>query len=156
MQKIIIKRTDHKEEALTIAKDLPDFFDKAGLISLEKNLEQQELYGAFTGASMVGFIILRKADIASLEISWLAVRSNSQRQGMGSKLVKDSLNIFSTKGYKICYVKTLAETVENIGYAKTRAFYKKLGFYTLEIINPYPGWTVDNPCQILAAALPLK
>jgi ribosomal protein S18 acetylase RimI-like enzyme len=156
MPDIIIKRTDHKEEALSLAKDLPDFFSKTGLISLEKDLEEQILYGAFTGTRMVGFIILRKADIASLEISWLAVKSNSQRQGIGSKLVKDSLNLFSTKGYKICYVKTLAETIENIGYAKTRAFYKKLGFYTLEIISPYPGWTVDNPCQILAAALPLK
>lgn len=56
----------------------------------------------------------------------------------------------------ICYVKTLAETVEDTGYKKTREFYKKLGFNTLEIIDPYPGWSAGNPCQILAVGLPLK
>lgn len=39
------------------------------------------------------------------------------------------------------------------GYAKTRNFYKKLGFTSLEIIHPYPGWGDDNPCQIFVKFL---
>ncbi len=99
--------------------------------------------------------MFRKADIASLEISWLAVMDKYQNQGIGSRLVKDSLNLFSNIGYKICYVKTLAETIKDDDYSKTRSFYKKLGFNTLEIISPYPKWTKENPCQILATTLPL-
>jgi len=156
MPDIIIEKIDQREEPLAIAKELPGFFNKDGLASLGRDLKDQDIYGAFRGGLLVGFVILRKADTASLEISWLAVRPDSQGQGVGSRLIKDSLNIFSSQGYKICYVKTLAETAKDSGYAKTRAFYKKLGFYTLEIISPYPGWTAENPCQILAAALPLK
>jgi len=156
MYNIKVEQTNQKKAALAIAQSLPNFFSKSGLMTLEKDLAEHELYGAFIDNDLLGFITLRKTDLAALEISWLAVLSNWQGQGIGSKLVKESLMAFATQGYKICYVKTLAETVVDPGYDKTRSFYKKLGFYTLEIISPYPGWTKDNPCQILAAALPLK
>jgi ribosomal protein S18 acetylase RimI-like enzyme len=155
MQNIIIKKTNKKEEALRLAKELTDFFNEDGLKSLKYDLESHELYGAFLNNTLVGFITFRKADVASIEISWLAIMTKYQNQGIGSKLVKDSLDIFSKSAYKICYVKTLAETVKDNGYLRTRAFYKKLGFNTLEIISPYPGWIKENPCQILAVALPL-
>ena len=155
MQETIIKKTNQKKEALKIAEELRYFFNKDGLKSLENDLKNHELYGAFINNTLVGFITFRKSDIASLEISWLAVKKEFQHTGVGTRLVKDSLNIFADSNYKICYVKTLAETVKDDGYFKTRAFYKKLGFNTLEIISPYPGWTDENPCQILVAALPL-
>jgi len=156
MKNIIIEKTNKKEEALKLAKELSNFFNEDGIKSLELDLESHELYGAFIDNTLVGFITFRKADVASMEISWLAVKTKYQNQGIGSKLVKDSLRVFSDNGYKICYVKTLAETARDDGYFKTRAFYKKLGFNTLEIISPYPGWTKENPCQILATALPLQ
>jgi ribosomal protein S18 acetylase RimI-like enzyme len=156
MTNIIIKETDLKEAALSLASELTEFFNKEGVKSLENDLKSQNLYGAFIKDDLIGFIVLRKADTASLEISWLAVKTGYQRQGIGSKLVKSVLDIFANNGYKLCYVKTLAETVKDDGYSKTRSFYKKLGFNTLEIISPYPGWTKDNPCQILATPLPLK
>jgi len=156
MQKIIIKKPSNKTGALSILKKLPEFFTKEGIISFKKDLKEDDLYGAFLDNKLIGFMTLRKADKEALEITWLAVLPDFQRSGVGSKLVKDSLNILSSKGYKICYVKTLAETVASASYEKTRNFYKKLGFNTLEIISPYPGWSDNNPCQILAAALPIK
>ena len=156
MQKIIIKKPSNKTGALNILKKLPEFFTKEGIISFKKDLKEDDLYGAFLDNKLIGFMTLRKADKEALEITWLAVLPDFQRSGVGSKLVKDSLNILSSKGYKICYVKTLAETVASASYEKTRNFYKKLGFNTLEIISPYPGWSDNNPCQILAAALPIK
>lgn len=77
------------------------------------------------------------------------------KQASTNKNQIDLTKKFAGKGYKICYVKTLAETVKDGGYEKTRAFYKSLSFYTLEIIDSYTGWDKGNPCQILAAALPL-
>ena len=156
MKNTIIKKTNQKKVALELAKELPDYFNEQGLKSLAKDLESQELYGAFINEIMIGFMTCRKADLAALEITWLAISPEYQNQGIGTKLVRETLNLFSNKGYKICYVKTLAETAKDDGYFKTRAFYKKLGFNTLEIISSYPGWTKENPCQILASSLPLK
>lgn len=155
MENIIIRQTDQKTEALEIAKKLSNFFTSEGLESLEQDLNNQVLYGAYLEDEMLGFLVLRIADVAAVEISWLAVNAKDQTQGIGTKLVGDVINIILEKGFKIAYVKTLAETAADDGYARTRAFYKKLGFNTLEIICPYPGWTEENPCQILATALPL-
>lgn len=151
-----IKKINDKENTIFIAESLPDFFTASGVDSLREDLKSHELYSAIVDDKLVGFITLRLADIASLEISWLAVLPDWQEKGIGTELVKETLNIKAKEGFRICYVKTLAETVPNLGYEKTRKFYKKLGFYTLEIINPYPGWDEGNPCQILAAALPIK
>ena len=52
-------------------------------------------------------------------------------------------------GARLVKVKTLAETRPDEGYARTRRFYEKLGFFTVEIIDPYPGWGEGNPCQIM-------
>lgn len=152
---IIIEPTNQKEAVIEIAKNLPDFFTATGVESLARDLGTGILFGALTGDELVGFIVLRRADIGSLEISWLAVSEKMQGLGIGSRLVRESLEKLTTEGFSVCYVKTLAETVDDEGYAKTRKFYKSLSFHTLEIIDPYPGWENGNPCQILAASLPL-
>lgn len=153
---ISIREVSKKEESLAIAKELPDFFSPQGLVSLKEDLETQKIFGAFVDDNFVGFITFRESDVRALEIIWLAVLPNWQGLGIGSKLVRESLNLLSDKKYKVCYVKTLAETVVDAGYEKTRNFYKKLGFSTLEIIDPYPSWDAGNPCQILATGLPLE
>lgn len=155
-KEVEIKETAEKEAALAIAKSLSDFFNSDGINSLTEDLKTHKLFGAFLDGNIVGFVTLRIADVGSLEISWLAVLVDFQGRGIGSSLVRESVKKFSTEGFEVCYVKTLAETVEDEGYAKTRKFYKNLGFQTLEIIDPYPKWQSGNPCQILAARLPLS
>jgi len=156
IENLEIKKTNEKDAALMIGKSLPASFTPEGLVSLESDLNAQTVYGAFLADRMVGFICLRKADIGSLEISWLAVSPELQGKGVGTKLVKESLREMTHDGIEVCYVKTLAETSDDKGYALTRSFYKALGFYTLEIIDPYPTWEQGNPCQLLAARLPLR
>lgn len=156
MSEILIKETKEADKALTIAKQSSDYFSEKGLISLSNDLKIQKIYGAFLGDELLAFITFREADAAALEITWLAVSPEKRGAGIGTLLVKGSLNLLANKKYKICYVKTLAETAKDKGYEKTRSFYQKLGFNTLEIISPYPGWDKDNPCQILAASLPLE
>jgi ribosomal protein S18 acetylase RimI-like enzyme len=151
-----IKKINDFENVILIAESLLDFFTIDGVGSLKEDLKSHELYGALVDDKLVGFITLRLADTSSLEISWLAVLPGWQGKGVGTELIKETLNIKAKEGFKICYVKTLAETVPDLGYEKTRKFYKKLGFYTLEIIDPYPGWDEGNPCQILAASLPIE
>ena len=145
---ITIRNTTELEKAFEIAESLPEYFNEQGLKEIKEKLSAQDVFGAYFGDELVGFASYRKLNDETMELAWLAVSSKYQGQGIGRKLVEESLAIES-KGFSVCQVKTLAETVPDEGYAKTRDFYKKLGFIPIEIIDHYPGWGSENPCQIL-------
>lgn len=144
----ITQRKD-REAALAIARGLPEYFTAQALKSMEKSLEQDTMYGAYAEGNIAGFVALKELNSDVIEVSWLAVRKEHQGQGIGTRLVREILEVIGN--YKVCQVKTLADTVEDAGYEKTRAFYRKLGFVPLEVIDPYPGW--DDPGQIWVKCL---
>jgi len=143
---ILIKKTKDTDSALKVAESSKRYFE-TGFEDLKSDLKKHALYGAFVDNKMVGFLTFKENNPDVVELSWLAVIPKYRKQGIGSRLVKKTLDNLKDK-YKICEVKTLAETHKDKGYAKTRNFYKKLGFISLEIIHPYPGWDDDSPCQI--------
>lgn len=148
---VFIKKTKDYKSALRVAENSRNYFE-TGFEDLKRDLKEHLLYGAYIGNKMVGFITYKENNKDVIEISWLAVISSKRNLGIGSKLVKESLMRLGGS-YKVCEVKTLAETHPDPGYAKTRKFYSKLGFVSLEIINPYPGWDNDSPCQIFVKPL---
>jgi ribosomal protein S18 acetylase RimI-like enzyme len=143
---ITIKKTEQYEKATNVAEACRDFFE-TGMEQLTKDIRSHFLYGAFIEEELAGFITYKESNEDVIEITWLAVLPKYRNMGIGTKLVKQTLEDLKRK-YKVCEVKTLAETHPDPGYVKTRSFYKKLGFVSLEIITPYPGWSDDNPCQI--------
>jgi ribosomal protein S18 acetylase RimI-like enzyme len=143
---IIVKKTKDSASILTIAESSKSYF-QTGFGNLKKDLKKHILFGAYINNKMVGFITFKENNPDVLEISWLAVTPKYRNKGIGTKLVNKSLGKLKSK-YKVCEVKTLAETHKDPGYARTRNFYKKLGFISLEIIYPYPGWNNESPCQI--------
>lgn len=147
-----IKETSEKQRAFEIALSLTNSFDKKGLGSIKKDLETQKLFGAFLKNQMVGFVIYKELNPEAVELAWMGILEEHQGKGIGSKIVPESLRLLD-ESYKVCEVKTLAETHRDFGYEKTRKFYKNLGFISIEIINPYPGWSEDNPCQIFVKCL---
>ena len=148
---MIIKRTKEYEKAIQVAKMCEDCFE-TGMQQLIKDIRLHLLYGAFIKEELVGFVTYKENNEDVIETSWLAVSPEQRGKGIGTKLIMETRKELKRK-YKICEVKTLAETHMDAGYAKTRNFYKKLGFISLEIISPYPGWGVDNPCQIFVKFL---
>lgn len=149
---VVIRKTNKKENAFKIARKLPDSFDKNGLSLMKKDLENHELYGAYWGSEMIGFVSYKKLNPEAVEISWMAVLPDYQSRGVGTSMLTESLKDIGAK-YKACEVKTLSETRPDPGYEKTRRFYKRLGFIPLETISPYPGWSKDSPCQIFVKFL---
>lgn len=143
---IVVKNTKDIDSALRVAESSRDYFETR-FETLKEDLKNHILFGAFLDNKMIGFVTYNEHNPEVVEISWLAVTPEYRNKGIGSKLVIDSLDKIKLQ-YKICEVKTLAETHQDPGYAKTRNFYKKLGFTSLEIISPYPGWGDNNPCQI--------
>ena len=62
-------------------------------------------------------------------------------------LIKELENYLKNEGVKILQVKTVSADRECRAYAKTRAFYKAVGFFPLEV---FPNlWNEANPCLIL-------
>lgn len=145
MEVEIKKTTDH-QTAFEVVKSSKDYFESS-LPKIRKELKVHLLYGAFVNDKLVGFVTYKETNKDAVEMSWIAVSPKYRNNGIGTKLVTETLDILKNK-YKVCMVKTLAETRKDEGYAKTRNFYKKLGFVSLEIIDPYPGWGEGNPCQI--------
>lgn len=149
---IVIKKTTEFEKALEIAKTLPEYFSDQGLKEIREQLPKHSVFGAYFGDEMIGVASYKKINNEAIDLTWLMVLEKYQGQGIGRKLVLESLAI-EGKNFLVCQVKTLAETVFDEGYAKTRAFYKSLGFIPIAIVDPYPGWRPGNPCQIMVKFL---
>jgi ribosomal protein S18 acetylase RimI-like enzyme len=149
---IVIKKSDEAEKAYGIAQKLPDYFNEKGLKSIKEDVKTQFLYGAYKNGEMVGFITYKELNPEAIEITWTAVLPDTQGEGVGSKLVLESLQQLGDN-YKVCEVKTLSDTHPDTGYKRTREFYKRLGFIPLETIYSYPGWDEKNPCQIFVKFL---
>jgi ribosomal protein S18 acetylase RimI-like enzyme len=153
MDQIKVQKTDKAEEALKIAKSLHGtFFNEEGMEEIKKAVKEEVLYGIFEDEKMIGFITFKEVNNEVVEISWMGLLPDYQSKGLGSKMLEESLN--KVKGdYKVCEVKTLADTKPDPDYEKTRSFYRKHGFIGLNVIHPYPGWGERNPCQIFVKFL---
>ena len=152
---ITITKTDigkHIETCLAIAKELPDYFNEQGISDMSQDIQRHFLYVAMSSNGIVGFAIINEKSDYVAEISWMAVKSERHRQGIGSALV-DHLDVdLKSQGFRVLEVKTLATHADISGfertYAKTKQFYEKVGFLHLETIDPYPAWEPGNPCAI--------
>ena len=140
------------EAALDIAKRNSHFFNSHGLKLMEKDFKVGFLFGAYDNKNLLGFVCFKELNSQATELAWMAVEPEYKNKGFGTILVNEGLKLLPNK-YLVCEVKTLSEIDPDKEYAKTRNFYKKLGFIPLETIDPYPAWGVDNPCQIFVKIL---
>ena len=149
---IEIRKTDEFKKALEIAKNLPDYFTQQGLDMIENEMPKHSVWGAYDGDNLVGCVSYKKLNEFSIDMTWLFVAPEFHGKNIGTTLVTQSL-LKEGRDVKVCQVKTLAETVEDEGYARTRKFYQKVGFVPIQIVDPYPGWGPENPCQIMVKFL---
>ena len=110
---------------------------------------------AVEDGEVVGFLTLRRHDAASAEITWMAVRADRRRRGLGRELIERAVGELARDGARLLCVLTLAESEpeerETDNYADTRAFYRSLGFVPLRELA-LESWT--DRAVILARALP--
>jgi ribosomal protein S18 acetylase RimI-like enzyme len=133
---ILINKTSDYKSALDIARKNSHFFNSDGLKTMEMDFKSGILFGAFDGQKIVGFICFKELNGQAIELAWVAVVPEYQREGIGKFLVNECLKLLP-KRYLICEVKILSEIDPDPEYAKTRSFYKQLGFIALETISPY-------------------
>lgn len=147
----IIEMFDIKERGQvceSILRKLPDWFsiEKSikDYIKQSKNLNYTML-GALLNGKYVGFVFSCEVKPNVIEVICMGVIPDYHRQGIGKKLME---KLFSMYNNYIFILKTLDKcNNDEKDYAKTRTFYKKLGF--IELITIKNLWDKNNPCLIM-------
>ena len=109
---------------------------------------------AVSEGEVVGFLTLQRHDPKSAEITWMAVRADRRRHGIGKRLIERAARDLAREGVELLSVLTLAESEpeerETDNYADTRRFYRALGFVPLRELS-LESW--DDRAVILAKTL---
>ncbi|MBF8194014.1 GNAT family N-acetyltransferase [Nonomuraea sp. K274] len=97
-------------------------------------------------AEPIGVLLCRRHFAEAAEIDLMGVTPSWHRRGVGRALVSRLSSDLITDGCQALQVKTLGPAHPDPGYARTRAFYRSVGFLPLEETNDlWPG----NPCLIM-------
>jgi GNAT superfamily N-acetyltransferase len=135
-----------------IIASLPHFFgDPAGIADCARAVRTQRGWVAEVDGTVHAFLTVDYPLPSAPEITWMAVRNDRRRSGLGRALIERT--VASLSGARLLSVLTLAASVPQEGtdtYAGTRAFYQAMGFAPVREINP-PGWSG----AALLLALPL-
>jgi len=150
-----LDRSSDAEVCDAIVRGLPDWFaNEDGL------REQAELVRTADGlvivedGTVVGFLTFARLNARTAELTWMAVRADRRRQGIGAALVEELTRRLSREGMRMLVVKTLSDREDpGIEYAQTRAFYLSLGFVPVAELDI---WGPENPCQLLARPVRFK
>jgi ribosomal protein S18 acetylase RimI-like enzyme len=135
-----------------ILAGLPDWFgNPVGIKECAEAVRSQPGYVATDGAGAVaGFLTWVRTPPDSAEITWMAVRSDSRRRGLGLALIDELVGRLRADGVRSLLVKTLSDRSPDEHYAQTRAFYRSVGF---DPIAELDVWGPENPAQLLRRML---
>ena len=131
-----------------ILRALPDWFGiEESLVQYVKDADVMPTMLAKDNDLVVGFLTIKRHFPESAEIHCMGILPQYHRRGIGRLLIKALQNYITDKGVTILQVKTVSADRDCSAYAKTRAFYKAVGFLPLEI---FPNlWDEANPCLVL-------
>ncbi|HML45571.1 MAG TPA: GNAT family N-acetyltransferase [Clostridia bacterium] len=95
-----------------------------------------------------GFCAVTRHNEATAEIVVMGILPAYHRQGIGRLLVQAAEDWAKAQGLSLLLVKTLDGS--DPYYARTRAFYRAMGFLPLESL---PLWDERNPCLLMVKPL---
>jgi ribosomal protein S18 acetylase RimI-like enzyme len=131
------------------------FGNEGGRAECARAVRSQDGLVAVEEGEIVGFLTLERHDPRSVEITWMAVRADRRRHGVGRRLIERAIDDLMADGVELLSVLTMAESEpeerETDNYADTRAFYRALGFVPLRELA-LEGW--DDRAVILVRPVP--
>ena len=131
-----------------ILRALPDWFGiEESLSQYVKDANVMPTILAKDNDEVVGFLTIKKHFPETAEIHCMGILPQYHRKGIGKLLIKELENYLKDDGLKILQVKTVSADRDCSAYAKTRAFYKAVGFIPLEVFPTF--WDKANPCLVL-------
>ncbi|MGA3107904.1 MAG: GNAT family N-acetyltransferase [Candidatus Bathyarchaeia archaeon] len=126
---------------LEIARSLsPEWFSELGIKDIARDLQIEKGLIAEEDGKAVGFVIYCAKDDRTAELSWIGVRPEIHRKGIGRALVSALEASLAQRGFRTLEVSTVAATIEDESYSRTRSFYRAVGFSDVQIdMKWYPS-----------------
>lgn len=135
-----------------IARSLPGWFGiEEAFADIRAAVETEQGFAARLGDEIAGFVTLAREFPESMEITWLAVAGHRHRQGIGRALIDAVVAEGRARSARVLLVKTLAATHPSPEYARTRAFYRAVGFIPLTVLPEL--WNPANPCLLMVRTI---
>jgi len=137
---------------LAILRALPDWFgNEAAVLDYAKQCETLPVFAAIEDEQVIGFVALKQHSEFASEVCVMGILPEAHRRGIGRALLAACEEACWANGTRFLTVKTLANSHPDGGYAKTRAFYRAMGFVPLEVFPLH--WDEANPCLFMAKYL---
>lgn len=148
-----IESKDRKELiTLEIMNSLPQWFSPPEDIIAKSRLHRDfPFWAASDGDKAVGFVSIKLHNEFTADVYVIGVLEEYHRCGIGHALLSAVEDYLRTEGYKFLTVKTLDSSAEYEPYERTRSFYRKYGFYPLEVFPLF--WDIDNPCLLMCKSI---
>lgn len=135
-----------------VLRALPDWFgNERATADYIRDAAGLATFAAFDGGGAVGFASLKRQTPFAQEVAVMGVLPEYHRAGVGRGLIALCRARARAEGAAYLTVKTLADANPDEGYARTRAFYRAVGFVPIEVFPLL--WDEDNPC--LLSVMPL-
>jgi GNAT superfamily N-acetyltransferase len=130
---------------------LPEWFGlEAGLDDCRKAVRGPDGLVAELDGEVVGFVTWRQATPVAIEITWLAVRRDLHRRGVGRSLVEALVARAPAHGARVLTAWTVSDADPDPGYARTRQAYAAFGFMP---VAEAQIWGPENPAVLLLRPL---
>ena len=140
---ISVERTAPDPPAVRrLLEALPDWFgEPSALEEYVTDAATMTTYLARSDAEVVGVILLRQHFAETAEVHLMAVDPLWHRRGVGRALIAAVEVDAIAAGTRLLEVKTLGPSAPNEFYARTREFYRGVGFLPLEeLLDAWPPW----------------
>jgi GNAT superfamily N-acetyltransferase len=150
--KIIDSQDDKTAITIKVMHSLRKWFNPAEDIDRKSVVHRDYPFIAvYDDGSPIGFAALKIHNEFTADIYTIGLLEPYHRQGIGGKLILAAERYCAERGFLFLTVKTLDESAEYEPYERTRAFYRKAGFYPLEVFKTL--WDEENPCLFMAKYL---
>ena len=146
-------RAEHAPGCVEVVRSLPEWFGYPGALEdVNAATSSQAGFVVMNDADeLVGFVSVKPSYDETLEITYLAVRADHRREGIGRQLVRSVRDLALAQGAQSICLLTLGPSAESPCYAATVAFYRAVGFWrTKEVyLNAWDG----APTLVMVAAV---
>lgn len=148
----IIDETQKMNITDEILHKLPNWFGiESSIQEYMKDVRDKIFYAAISHGKVIGFICLRHVNPFTAELFLVGILEEFHRQGIGCMLIGAAEEYLTKNEYKFFMVKTVGDSSDDLYYARTRAFYRNVGFFPLDEFKEI--WNEQNPCLIMVKTL---